>query len=107
MKGIPIKFRGRSWLKYDCVEVAPKDVEIIYGGYVKMKFFDDNGEGDYIINENGQALLAYPNSVAQLCGYDADGNEIYEGDKLFDEEHNTYVTAELYPGVHTQFYRKV
>lgn len=78
MKDVPIKFCGRFWLKDDYVEVAPKDGEIIYGDYARMNFLVDDGEGDYIINENGLALLVYPGSVAQLCGYDADGKEIYE-----------------------------
>ena len=87
MKDVPVKFRGRFWLKDDYVEVAPKDGEIIYGGYTRMKFLDDDGEGDYIINENGLALLVYPNSVAQLIGYDAAGNEVYEDDKLIRGSH--------------------
>ena len=67
---------------------------------IKFRIKTDNNEDLYLTPSlNGD--------YDQLIGYDADGNEVYEGDKLFDEEHNTYVTAELYPGVHTQFYRKV
>ncbi len=88
MKGDPIKFRGRFWLKEnDDVEVAPKDGEIIYGGYARMNFLADDGEGDYIIGNNGTAFLVYPDSVAQLCSYDADGNEVYEDDKLILGSH--------------------
>lgn len=82
MKNVPIKFRGRFWLKDDYVDVVPKDEELVYGGYARMNFIADDGEGDYIINNGGKAYLIYPDSVAQLVGYDADGNEVYEGDKL-------------------------
>ena len=110
MKGVPIKFRGSVWLKGldpSDINATLDDGDFVFGGYARMKFLFEDDEGDFIINNNGTAFLVYPDSVAQLIGYDADGNEVYEGDKLFDEEHNTYVTAELYPGVHTQFYRKV
>ena len=38
--------------------------------------------------KNGQFGLyeVDPESVAQLIGYDKDGNEVYEGDALIDEE---------------------
>ncbi|MBQ7197780.1 MAG: hypothetical protein IJS29_00805 [Selenomonadaceae bacterium] len=103
MKDVPIKFRGKrltsneDFVFGDLIQY-PYDLPII-------RVFDDEEckKGLYAFDD----YEVYPESVSQLVGYDADGNEVYEGDKLFDEEHNTYVTAELYPGVHTQFYRKV
>lgn len=74
MKGVPIKFRGR---------------DIVSGEYLF---------GDYVSRDEGCAIrirhqtdlfkmheyeiTVDPNSVAQLVGYDADGNEVYEGDAV-------------------------
>ena len=94
LKGVRVKFRG-------------KDVN---GTYVYGDLLHSDCGVTFIHKETlplDNRKRINPVTIAQLCGYDADGNEIYEGDKLFDEEHNTCVTAELYPGVHTQFYRKV
>ncbi len=38
------------------------------------------------INEDSVWYSVYPESVAQLVGYDADGKEVYEGDILIDED---------------------
>lgn len=65
MKGIPIKFRG-------------KDVDTdryVYGDFVQ-------GDYDFMFINNSNIYRVYPESVAQLIGYDADGNEIYEGDRI-------------------------
>ena len=56
-----IKFRGKS--KYSD--------KIIFGD------FNHGKENVYVDDEP-----VYPESVAQLVGYDADGNEVYEGDQL-------------------------
>ena len=64
MKGVPIKFKGESALG------------TIYGYYVKRE-----GKA-YIYNEIGAGVTVDENSVAQLIGYDDNGNEIYEGDEL-------------------------
>ena len=56
-----IKFHGKS--KYSG--------DIIFGDLIHVD------ENIYIENEP-----VYPESVAQLVGYDADGNEVYEGDQL-------------------------
>ena len=82
MKDIPIKFRGRFWLKDDYVETTLADGDFVYGGYARLNFLADDGEGDYIVDKNGTARLVYPDSVAQLLGYDVDGAEIYEGDEI-------------------------
>ena len=61
----PIKFRG----------VNARTGEFVFGFYV------EDVDGVNIV-ENGYAYLVEPESVAQLVGYDVDGNEIYEGDWL-------------------------
>lgn len=86
MKNIPVKFRGSIWLKGldpSDINATLDDGDFVYGGYARMKFLFEDDEGDFIIDNNGTAFLVYPGSVAQLCGYDADGNEVYEGDKLY------------------------
>ena len=86
-KQLPIKFRGRFWNKDgDLIALGdPKDGDFIYGGYARMTLRLDVGEGDYIIDKEGEALLIYPDSVKQLVGYDKNGREVYEGDALQTE----------------------
>lgn len=36
-----------------------------------------------IVDEDGFVHEIFPDSVAQLIGYDADGREVYEGDALY------------------------
>lgn len=112
MFGVPIKFRGRFWLKDDYIETTHKDGELVYGGYARLKFLFDDGEGDYILIDDDktsapQALLVYPDSVAQLVGYDANGDEVYEGDKLYYADTDKIVTAQLYSTYYLELYRKV
>lgn len=73
----PIKFRGRDL----------KTGEYIFGFYT-------TGSGDkpfiLVTNAQGQYLREVkPDSVAQLAGYDANGNEVYEGD-TFEFNGQTY-----------------
>ena len=75
----PIKFRGR---------VPDTDKldggKIVYGSLVEYNFGRDrfwinplDGDRNYPVEEN---------SIAQLVGYDANGEEIYEGCDLFNVE---------------------
>ena len=43
--------------------------------------------------KNIKATLVDENSVSQLCGYDAEGNEVYEGDTLVLGGHNDYIAG--------------
>lgn len=57
----------------------------------RMVFGDlvHNNEGEpeicYVDDNKVRAAAICPESVAQLVGYDADGNEVYEGDVLVNE----------------------
>lgn len=62
MNRVPIKFRGKSVIGE------------VYGYFAKRE-----GKA-YIINDIGTWVSVDEDSVVQLIGYDADGNEIYEGD---------------------------
>ena len=70
----PINFRGKR--------VA--DGEFVYGGFTHV-------HPEFYVG--GRQVK--PDSVAQLVGYDMDGNEVYEGDILVDELEQEY-TAEIY-----------
>ena len=72
-----IKFRGQR-IKFK------NNGELVYG------YFSMNGRTALIWYDEGRAgAIVDPDSVAQLVGYDKDGNEVYEGDK---------VTSEVYEG---------
>ena len=80
-----IKFRGKELNgQYIC-------------GWFAMKFNDD---GDYvpviIWDAENPAYYSevYPESIAQLVGYDSEGKEVYEGDKVVDK-YGHEMTAEL------------
>ena len=71
-----IKFRGKS--KYSD--------KIIFGDF-------SHGKENVFIDDE----VVYPESVAQLVGYDEDGNEIYEGDTVIywnDEDVKIRFSAE-------------
>ncbi len=74
MKGVPIKFRGKPTLSS----------EYIYGDYVTRQ---DGCAIRFVENENLFNMHVYevdvkPESVSQLICYDAEGNEVYEGDTI-------------------------
>lgn len=116
MKGVPIKFRGRFWLKglEPCdVNTRLSDGDFVFGGYASMKFLFDDDDGDYIIQNDSTAFLVYPNSVSQLVGYDVDGKEIYEGDEILDANNIdtqstvccNVITAKLYANVNLRCFK--
>lgn len=88
----PIKFRGQQ----------PVTGKIVYGDLLHL-------DGDLWIKRCEDSLAAererdyfgvMPESVAQLIGYDADGKEIYEGDKVIDKDGDeltaTFVSGSFY-----------
>lgn len=82
-----IKFRGKNLTG-----------EYIYG-YFAEKFNDDGELVPVIIwdTENPAYFSeVYPESVAQFVGYDADDNEIYEGDKLCLKDDGNFSDVEMY-----------
>ena len=73
----PINFRGKR--------VA--DGEFVYGGFTHV-------HPEFYVG--GRQVK--PDSVAQLVGYDSDGNEVYEGDKIVLQNGAEYV-AKLFGNI--------
>ena len=75
-----IKFRGLAYAGVDGKKIKP---QMVYGSlrineemdYASISTFKDKQGATY-------TYLVDPESIAQFIGYDADGNEIYEGDKV-------------------------
>ena len=61
-----------------------------YGG-----FYEDES-GTYIINSNREFVSVQPYSVAQFCGYDGDGQEVYEHDDLAPRVNGMYDVNNIY-----------
>ena len=68
---------------------------------IKFRGIDTSGEfiyGDYTqysrdecaISDGKRLAFVKPETVAQLVGRDKDGNEVYEGDILIDEDGNEF-----------------
>ena len=76
----PIKFRGKN------INTG----EWVYG------FFKKNAHGDcYIEDEQGLAVVVDPDTVGQIVCILDEGDEIYEGD-FINEEDMRYVATEVY-----------
>ena len=69
----PIKFRGRT-----------KSGKFVFGEYAQ-NFMGGKPQICYFDEHGWNCTQVDPDSVAQLVGYDKDGNEIYEGDKVVSE----------------------
>lgn len=74
MKNIPIKFRGNSAV--DAPNFINKG-DFVFGSSIIQrhdKFWLGDDKGSYVD----------PDSVCQLVGYDINGAEVYEGDRIID-----------------------
>ena len=75
-----IKFRGLAYAGVDGKKIKP---QMVYGSlrineemdYASISTFKDKQGATY-------TYLVDPESIAQFVGYDCNGNEIYEGDKV-------------------------
>lgn len=84
MKGIPIKFR--AWCK----------------GLGKWIYMNDSSQSFIIYNDSiyysdvyDDHYLIEPDDLDQLVGYDAEGNEVYEGDTVLNEYLNEFKADEV------------
>ena len=110
-----IKFRGKC---KDTDEIVTGNLLVLLNAcyIVRPTFFaarDDDPKHfsifwDQTTKYPSQAAImvypVYPDSVAQLVGYDADGKEVYEGDKLKhvdDENYNAIAHFETFIRVKT------
>ena len=70
MKNVPIKFRGLTVGSFRTIY----GVGVVYGKI--------NPHTAYLIQDDFTTEQVIFDSIKQLIGYDADGNEIYEGDRI-------------------------
>jgi len=87
LKNIAIKFCGKS----------TNTPNVVYGDLIHY-------DNSVCIKDAKGTWAVYPDSIAQLIGFDIDGEEIYEGDILVDADNNT-ITAAIYPNAHYQNYK--
>lgn len=82
MKDVPIKFRGVSTEDFYGVKAG----DTVYGGCNQFR----RGKKVTVEIITSDGICYVVQNVAQLCGYDADGNEVYDGDILCDQHGNAY-----------------
>ena len=97
MKGVPIKFRGKT---FKGKVVFGKCLTYTHAaeGEEKFLWIGDEDNGYHNIDEE---------TLAQLVGYDADGVEIYEGDTVDGSFCYEPFKAVLFVNANLKFYRKV
>ena len=86
-----IKFRGIA-----------EDGKHIFSNSIDFEVDGKGREFCRLKDEFGNWIYVDPDSVAQFVGYDAEGKEVYEGDKLNhvdDEDYNAIAYIETYIGV--------
>ena len=83
-----IKFRGKR----------SDNGEFVFGSYC----YEDYGKRDArlgilhaIIDEGGEEFIVDADTIAQFVGYDKDGNEVYEGDIVWNPGIMSYQSAQL------------
>ena len=100
MKGVPIKFRGTT-VKYK--EVVYGDLFHCDGKTFIMTLAIHNIAGTF----ETQSDEVNPDSVCQLVGYDANGNEVYEDDIVWDIQGTDSEFVEINPNIRIENYYKV
>ena len=87
-----IKFRGLAIEDYTGKPITEK--KFVYGNVWA------NEDNSYVIigeykdaKRMSNHYVVDPDSVAQLVGYGADGNEVYEGDILIDDNGDEYIAG--------------
>ena len=88
MKNIPVKFRAK-----DCITD-----DFVFGDLIHD--FKHTFIGSLIADGYAKSEV-YPDSVSQLVGYDAAGNEVYEGDWIKLEGNTTDVVQVRWDNNHT------
>lgn len=89
-----IKFRGRT---------LPVDGKaLVYGFYVHNTHTEPGGKGMFEVHgifeekpDINKWWRIQPDTLAQFCGYDKHGYEVYEGDILIDDNGQEHI-AEIY-----------
>ena len=75
-----IKFRG-----------VAEDGKYIFSDSIDFEVDGYDREFCRLKDEFGNWLFVNPNSVAQFVGWDANDNEVYEGDILTDQNSNQFI----------------
>ena len=108
MKDVPIKFCARRigddktvfgyYVPFSAETVGTSEC---FGGFTH--YIEHKG-GNGIIDSWGKIHRVYYSTLRQLIGYDAGGNEVYEGDNLSDFKCSDTVIARLSSNVDLKRY---